>query len=70
MPHSALRTSGIAVLATALAAVTATVAPSASAATSPRLKVLRGVLHYSALWGSASGKMKPRAGAVSSCSSS
>ncbi|MFD3419289.1 sphingomyelin phosphodiesterase [Streptomyces decoyicus] len=40
MPHSALRTSRIAVLATALAAVTVTVTPSASAATSPRLKVL------------------------------
>ncbi|MGW7252492.1 sphingomyelin phosphodiesterase [Streptomyces decoyicus] len=40
MPHSALRTSRIAVLATALAAVTVTVAPSASAADSPRLKVL------------------------------
>ncbi|MCL7492093.1 MULTISPECIES: sphingomyelin phosphodiesterase [Streptomyces] len=40
MPHSALRTSRIAVLATALAAVTVTVTPSASAADSPRLKVL------------------------------
>ncbi|WP_329171449.1 sphingomyelin phosphodiesterase [Streptomyces decoyicus] len=40
MPHSALRTSRIAVLATAFAAVTVTVAPSASAADSPRLKVL------------------------------
>ncbi|MGW7023106.1 sphingomyelin phosphodiesterase [Streptomyces decoyicus] len=40
MPHSALRTPRIAVLATALAAVTVTVAPSASAADSPRLKVL------------------------------
>ncbi|MFD0167546.1 sphingomyelin phosphodiesterase [Streptomyces decoyicus] len=40
MPHSPLRTSRIAVLATALAAVTVTAAPSASAATGPRLKVL------------------------------
>ncbi|WP_328691339.1 sphingomyelin phosphodiesterase [Streptomyces caniferus] len=40
MSHSALRTSRIAALATALAAVTVAAAPSASAATAPRLKVL------------------------------
>ncbi|MEJ8651406.1 sphingomyelin phosphodiesterase [Streptomyces sp. MS1.AVA.3] len=40
MPHSPLRTSRIAVLATALAAVTVTATPSASATTGPRLKVL------------------------------